>query len=139
MGNPAESTAARYAFRADVVALSHTLFVAFVFWGELLILAGGLLGWDWVHNLPFRLVHLGLVAYVGVQDLLGKICPLTIWERQLRTLAGQSLVDKSFIGRLVHTLLMCELSERTLRTIRLSFAAVVILTLLLVPPDWPLS
>jgi hypothetical protein len=127
-------SAAWYAFWADVTALTHTLFVGFVVWGELLILTGALLGWQWVHNLPFRAVHLGLVGYVGVQDLLGYICPLTTWERDLRLLCGQSASNKSFVGRLVHTLLMCELNERTLRTIRLSFAAVVVLTFVLLPP-----
>src|SRR5262245_39931609 len=99
----------RYGLWADVVALTHALLVGFVVWGELLILVGAVAGWEWVRDLPFRTVHLGLVLYVGVQDLLGKICPLTIWENQLRLLAGQTVSGKSFIGKVVHTLLMCDL------------------------------
>jgi len=121
---------------ADGIAFLHLLFVAFVVWVEVLILLGALLGWPWVYDPVLRLIHLGLVVYVGVQDLLGRICPLTTWENQLRKRAGQSPSSNPFIGRVVHALLMCELSERTQRTIRLVFAAVVLVTIALVFPHF---
>jgi len=126
----------RFALAADALAVTHALFVAFVVWSEILILLGGLLDWDWVRNLPFRGVHLGLVLYVGVQDLLGRTCPLTLWENRCRLLAGQTITGTPFIGRLVHRFLMCHLSERTQRRIRLTFVALVLCTLLLVQPHW---
>jgi hypothetical protein len=129
--DPSAASLRRY---ADGVALSHLLFVGLVVWVEILILVGALLGWEWVYNLVLRLVHIGLVGFVAVQDLLGRVCPLTTWENQLRAKAGQVRSDKSFIGRVVHSLLMCELDERTLRRIRLSFAAVVLVTFVLLPP-----
>ena len=66
--------------------------------------------------------------------IIGKICPLTIWENRLREKAGQTRSDRSFIGRVVHALLMCDLDERTLRRIRLIFAAIVTVTFFIV---WP--
>jgi hypothetical protein len=122
------------ALGADGVALSHALFVGFVVWGEVLILVGSGLGWEWVHYLRFRLAHLLPVLFVGVQDLMGRVCPLTTWEEQLRRRAGQAVDSKPFIGRLVHRLLMCHLSEQTQRRIRLAFAAVVLITFVLLPP-----
>lgn len=128
---PTNPTAARL---ADLTAAVHLAFVAFVVWTELLVLLGAVLGWEWVRDPVLRCIHFGLVGYVGVQDLLGKICPLTIWENRLRAKAGQTRDTRSFIARVVHSLLMCDLDERTLRRIRLSFAAVVTITFVVV---WP--
>jgi hypothetical protein len=127
------ATLTRY---ADAIAALHLLFVTVVVWVQALVLLGALLGWDWVYDPVLRLCHLGLVGFVGVQDLLGRVCPLTTWENDFRRKAGQAPSDKSFIGRVVHSLLMCELNERTLRRIRLTFAAVVLLTFVLIFPHF---
>lgn len=119
---------------ADAVAVTHLGFVAFVVWTEALILLGAALGWEWVRDPVLRCVHLGLVGYVGVQDIFGKVCPLTIWENRLRERAGQTRSTRSFIGKCVHQLLMCDLDERTLRRIRLTFALVVLVTFAVVFP-----
>lgn len=121
---------------ADLTALVHLGFVVFVVWLEVLIVLGAVLGWEWVRDPVLRCIHFGLVGYVGIQDLFGKICPLTIWENQYREQAGQTRSGKSFIGKMVHAFLMCELDERTLRRIRLSFAAVVTATFFIVWPDF---
>lgn len=119
---------------ADAIAVIHLGFVAFVVWTELLVLLGAVLGWEWTRDPVLRCVHLGLVGYVGVQDIFGRICPLTIWENRLRDRAGQTRSNKSFIGKVVHGLLMCELDERTLRRIRMTFALVVVVTFVAVFP-----
>ena len=119
---------------ADAIAVVHLGFVAFVVWTELLVLLGTVLGWEWIRDPVLRCVHLGLVGYVGVQDIFGKVCPLTIWENRLRDRAGQTRSNKSFIGKVVHQRLMCELDERTLRRIRMTFALVVTVTFVAVLP-----
>jgi hypothetical protein len=139
MATSSSAGAAWNAITADLVAVTHALFVGFVLWGEILILIGVALGWPWVYDLPFRGIHLGWVLLVGVQDLLGRVCPLTIWKNEFRARAGQAVSNKPFIGRLVHSLLMCHLREQTQRTIRLCFAAVVLLTFLALPPTWALG
>jgi Protein of Unknown function (DUF2784) len=58
------------ALLADAVVVLHFAYVSFAVGGEILILAGGLLGWRWVRNLPFRLVHLAAVVLVAVEALL---------------------------------------------------------------------
>ena len=119
---------------ADFVATVHLGFVVFVVWTEALVLLGAALGWEWVRDPVLRCVHFGLVGYVGVQDIFGKVCPLTIWENRLRERAGETRSGKSFIGTMVHKFLMCEWDERTLRRIRLTFAAVVTITFIVVFP-----
>lgn len=130
--NPAPK--AGLARAADAIAVTHLGFVAFVVWTEALVLLGAALGWEWVRDPVLRCVHLGLVGYVGVQDVFGKVCPLTTWENRLRERAGQTRSTRSFIGKVVHNLLMCDLDERTLRRIRLTFALVVVVTFAVVFP-----
>ncbi|NNE35497.1 MAG: DUF2784 family protein, partial [Rhodothermales bacterium] len=67
---------------------AHVLFVAFVIFGLVLILAGKLRAWSWVRNPWFRLAHLAGIAVVVLQSWLGAICPLTKWEVALREKAG---------------------------------------------------
>jgi hypothetical protein len=123
-----------YGIGANVVATNHALFVGFVVWGEIFILVGGARDWTTIDDPVFRLTHLGCVLYIGIQDLFGKICPLTSWERQLRALAGQTCANTPFIGRIIHRLMMCQLSERTQKIMRLSFAGIVLVTFILLPP-----
>ena len=69
---------------ADVLLLSHVLFVAFVVLGLALILVGKPLGWAWILNPWFRLAHLAAIGIVVLQSWTGVICPLTSWEMALR-------------------------------------------------------
>ena len=92
------SSTTPYLLLADALLLAHTLFVAFVVVGLLLIAAGGLLGWRWVRNPWFRLTHLVCIGIVVVQSWLGIICPLTTWEMALRDKADAPGYDGSFIA-----------------------------------------
>ncbi len=86
---------------AEAVMVLHLAYVGFVASGYLAVLAGGPLGWGWVRNRVFRLAHLGAIAFVAVEALVGMVCPLTVLENALRS--GQ---DKpSFVGWLVYSLL----------------------------------
>ncbi len=82
---------------AELLLSLHVGIVAFVVLGEALFLIGGWRSWRWIRNLPLRLLHLALIAYIAVQAWLGVACPLTVWEQHLRTLAGQSPYQESFI------------------------------------------
>jgi hypothetical protein len=94
------------ALLADAVVVLHFAYVSFAVGGEILILAGGLLGWRWVRNLPLRLTHLAAVVLVAVEALLGVVCPLTDWEFRLRELAGQQVERQlSFVARLVRAII----------------------------------
>jgi hypothetical protein len=90
---------------ADVVLLLHVLFVAFVILGLVLIFVGRSLGWNWVRNPWFRLIHLIAIAVVVLQSWLRVICPLTTLEMELRSRAGDGVYPGSFIAHWLETIL----------------------------------
>ncbi len=75
----------------------HVLFVAFVVFGLLLTVLGGLLGWIWIRNVWFRTTHLVGIGVVVVQAWAGVICPLTTFEMWLRRQSGEAHYESSFI------------------------------------------
>jgi hypothetical protein len=87
-----------YLLAADALLLVHVLFVAFVVFGLVLILVGGLFAWSWVRNRVFRLAHLTAIGIVVMQSWLGMICPLTIWEMALRGKAGDAVYSGTFVS-----------------------------------------
>jgi hypothetical protein len=97
-----------YLLAADAVLLVHALFVAFVVFGLLLILAGGALRWAWVRNPWFRVSHLAAIGVVVAQSWLGVICPLTTLEMTFRQRAGDAVYPGSFIGHWLEKLLYYE-------------------------------
>ena len=90
---------------ANALLLLHVLFVGFVVFGLLLVFIGKLLHWRWVRILWLRLAHLAAIVIVVLQSWLGIICPLTVWEMGLRSKAGASIYDGSFIAHWLQTLL----------------------------------
>ena len=123
------------ALLADAVVVLHFAYVSFAVGGEVLVLAGGLLGWRWVRNLPFRLVHLAAVVLVAVEALLGVVCPLTDWEFRLRELAGQQVERQlSFVARLVRAIIFYDLPSWVFTVAYVGFAVLVAGSFLLIPP-----
>lgn len=119
---------------ADLVLVVHALFVAFVIGGQLAILAGWIRGWSWVRNLRFRLIHLGVIAYIVVQTWFGRLCPLTVWEAQLRRAAGQSHYDESFIGYWLGELLFLDLPWWVFTVVYTAFGTLVVVSWVHFPP-----
>lgn len=87
-----------YRMLADAVLVLHAGVVAFIAAGLALILAGGVLRWQWVRNFWFRAAHLAAIAYVALQAWFDIVCPLTALEQWLRTRAGQAAYGGDFIG-----------------------------------------
>jgi hypothetical protein len=90
---------------ADIVVVVHALFVAFVVFGMAAILLGLVLGWGWVRNFWFRIIHLAAIGVVAAQAIAGVMCPLTILENYLRRMAGQEAYPGAFIGYWAHRLI----------------------------------
>lgn len=97
-----------YLLAADAVLLVHALFVAFVVFGLVLILAGGGLHWVWVRNPWFRVTHVAAIGVVVVQSWLSVMCPLTNLEMEFRNRAGETVYPGSFIGHWLENLLYYE-------------------------------
>lgn len=126
---------ARFALLADVIVAVHFCYVGFTLGGEAAILLGGLFRWRWVRNLSFRIVHLASVALVAVEALAGGQCPLTIWEHQLRMMAGQRVEGQiSFIARLVRSLIFYDFPAWVFLAAYMGFALLVGFTFILVAP-----
>ena len=119
---------------ADAILIVHALFVAFVVGGLVLVMTGGLLGWGWVRHRGFRLAHLAAIAIVVLQSWLGMICPLTIWEQQLRELAGEVAYRESFVAYWLQRLLFYEAPPWVFIMAYTVFAALVLVSWFRIPP-----
>lgn len=124
----------RWLLAADALLLGHVLFVTFVVGGLLLVIAGGLLGWAWVRNRVFRLVHLACVGVVVIQSWLGLVCPLTTWEMALRQRAGDATYSGAFIAHWLGELLYYQAPAWVFAVIYTAFGALVVASWLWVRP-----
>ena len=127
-----------YALLADLIAAIHFGYVAFVVFGLLVILIGGLLRWHFVRNFWFRMLHLIMILIVVLEALCGILCPLTVWEYDLRIAAGQQNVsDMSFVSRLIHQLMFFEFPPIVFLIGYCLFGLTVLISWWLIPPVLP--
>lgn len=126
-----------YGYLADAVVIAHVGYVAYVVVGQFLIMAGALFRRQWVRNFWFRITHLFAILVVALEAAMGWTCPLTTWEHQLRTMAGQGMEAGSFMGRLFQKLIFFRCSEQVFDAMHIGFAVLVLLTLVLVRPRSP--
>ena len=115
---------------ADGIVVVHFAIVLFIVGGLLAVWLGAALGWAWVRNRWFRYVHLGAIAYVAAEALLGAACPLTVWE----ALARGGAPAESFVGRWVRYLLFYQAPEWAFTLAYVAWALATLATLRLVPP-----
>jgi hypothetical protein len=123
-----------YAFAADCVVAAHFASVAFVVFGLLAVVAGGVRGWRWVRNPWFRVVHLATILIVVIESWLNITCPLTTWENALRRLAGESTYGGDFVGKWLHDVLFFQLSPMAFTIIYTAFGLAVLASWVFVPP-----
>ena len=127
-----------YAFLADLIAVLHFGYVAVVVLGLFVILIGGLLQWQFIRNFWFRAIHLTMISIVVILTLLGIMCPLTVWEHDLRVAAGQpNVADGSFVARLVHQVIFYDFPPMVFSVIYCLFGLAVLASWWLYPPDFP--
>ena len=123
-----------YLLLADALALLHASIVLFVVAGQAWILAGWAAGWSWPRNPWFRWTHLALVAFVVVQTWLGQLCPLTIWENELRRAAGAEGYTGGFIQHWVHAVLYWSWPHGVFVALYTGFGLVVAVSFVLYGP-----
>ena len=115
---------------ADALLVLHFLIVAFIVGGLILVWLGAALDWRWVRNRAFRYLHLGAIAFVAAEALLGVACPLTVWEDLLRG----GVRPESFVGRWVHRALYYQAPEWVFTVAYIGWALATLITLWRVPP-----
>ena len=126
-----------YRVAADGVLIIHAGFIAFVIFGLIAIWMGIFLRWEWVRNVWFRAAHLLTIAWIVGQALLDITCPLTTWENTLRLRGGQDAYDSAgCIQFWLHRAIFYTAPPIVFKVVYLSFAALVIGTLIFAPPRW---
>lgn len=123
-----------YALLADAVLILHFAIVIFVVGGLVLILVGNLRGWRWVNGVRFRLLHIAAIGIVVVQAWLGATCPLTTLEMALRTQAGATPYDGSFIAYWLGRILFYQAPEWVFTLVYSLFGLLVAVTWWRFPP-----
>lgn len=116
---------------ADVVLVVHFAFVAFVIGGLGAIWIGAARGWQWIRGFWFRIFHLAAVSFVAAEALLGVVCPLTLWEDALRGRRS----DMGFIARWIRSVMFYDVPPWVFTVAYVMFAALVALTLWLIPAN----
>lgn len=115
---------------ADALLVFHFAIAAFIVGGLTLVWIGAAAGWIWIRNPWFRYAHLGAIALVAAEALLGYVCPLTVWEDLLRG----GVRPESFIGRWVYRLLYYSAPEWVFTSLYAAWAAATVITLIFVRP-----
>jgi hypothetical protein len=123
-----------YGYLADVVVAIHVGYVGYVVIGQLLIWAGLACRWGWVRNPWFRWTHLVAISLVAGEAVFNITCPLTAWEADLRRLAGQTVDEGTFVGRLLDSVLFLDLPSWAFPILHIGFAVLVLGTFVLAPP-----
>ena len=121
------NNAGLYSVLADMILVIHFAFVVFVVFGFVLILLGLLAGWSWVRNRKFRITHLAAIGIVVLQAWFGQLCPLTVWENELRRLAGQSGYTETFVEHWLHKVLFYQAEPWVFTAIYTGFGVLVVL------------
>ncbi|MFN2644854.1 MAG: DUF2784 domain-containing protein [Burkholderiales bacterium] len=115
---------------ADSILVVHLAIVAFIVGGLVAVWIGVARGWQWIRRPAFRYLHLGAIAFIAAEALLGIACPLTVWEDVMRGGAR----PESFIGRGVRALLFYQAPEWVFTVAYVAWALATLATLRLVPP-----
>lgn len=123
-----------YLFLANLVLVTHALFVAFVVFGLIAIISGSFWHWGWVRNRRFRVAHLSAIGIVIAESWLGWICPLTELENWLREAGGGNAYARSFIQHWLHELLFYEFAPWVFTAAYTGFGLLVAIAWLIVPP-----
>ncbi|MGL1863126.1 MAG: DUF2784 domain-containing protein [Pseudodesulfovibrio sp.] len=119
---------------ADAILVVHFCIALYITYSLPVIWLGRIFKWQFVHNLWFRLSHIGLMAVVMLESLIGMLCPLTTWEADLRHAAGGGTGDgQSFVAHWVRKLLFHDFNETTYTIVYALFFSVVVATFFLVP------
>lgn len=125
-----------YRFLADLIVIVHFAYVSFVIVGLLVTLVGWARKWDWIRNRWFRGIHLAMILVVVLEAWVGITCPLTTWEHEFRTAAGQETYQGDFIANWAHEAMFFEADPWVFTACYSLFGGLVLITLFCIPPRW---
>lgn len=123
-----------YKILADLIVFFHFLWIIFILMGFALTLAGFF--WKrFFDNWVFRSFHLFGIIYVSLSAILGKYCPLTVLENNLRSKYSSSFVyPGSFIARYLEKLVYPDVIPLIIYVPLFSITLFTIIIFILKPP-----
>ncbi len=117
-----------YAALADGILLVHGCVVVFVILSPIAGLSWLIFGKPaWAARKATRYTHICLLLIVVLQAWFGRLCPLTVWENQLRGRAGEAGYDRGFVADLVYRLLFYDATMITFAVVYTVFGTVSLL------------
>ena len=123
-----------YSLLADILLAIHIAYVAYILLGLVLIWVGLKRRWNWVRSHWFRLTHFAAILIVVLELIFKTACPLTVWELELRSLAGRPVSEATLVARLMNYLLFIMAPGWMAQVIYIGFALAIAATFILAPP-----
>jgi hypothetical protein len=120
---------------ADFLLILHICIVMWVVIPVPLILIGKWRNWPIIHSNWFRFSHLGVIAFVVINTWFGNLCPLTLWENDLRIAAGEHGYSQSFIATGLSHVLYYDLPSWVFTLAYTAFGALVVFLVWWIPPN----
>lgn len=121
---------------ADLVLAAHAALVLCVILMVPAAWVGRWRKWRWTANRWLRGAHLLTIAFIAVQSWLGRICPLTTLEMDLRRRAGDATYEMSFVQHWAERIFYPGWPLWAFIAAYSGFFALVLLTLRLAPVNW---
>jgi len=123
-----------YRILADLIVTIHFAWILFMLTGFILTLRG-FFHREFFEKWLFRVMHLIGVIYVNLLGLMGKFCPLTLWENILREKHNPSLTyPGSFIIHYVEKLVYPEVNPWIIYIPTIFITVFTIIIFILRPP-----
>jgi len=119
---------------AAAIFWAHMAVIAFNVAGLVIIPLGAWRRWRFVRNFWLRALHLGALAAVALQALLGDACFLTIWQSDLLARAGLPASSEPLIERWVEKLVFWNLPIWVFAALYCAVALYTLALWCLVPP-----
>jgi len=124
-----------YRLLADILLVIHLAWIVFMLWGFVLTVRAF---WrpSFYDRWLFRSLHLGGIVFVGIWELMGKYCPLTIWEYDLRRLHDPSVeYPGSFIVDLLERLVYPDVDPMIVAVPTMAIALFTLVLFAVKPPS----
>ena len=121
---------------ANLVALVHIGYFLFIVLGTVAIIIGPRLGWMWIRNVWFRLLHLAAVYIVLIEDVFHIPCILNVLQWGLRRAGGRDPQATEGVGLVLDGLLFRTIPGWALDAMYWSLGVGLLALIYLVPPSW---
>ncbi len=123
-----------YKILADTIVVIHFAWILFMLLGFILTLCG-LFRKGFLDRWLFRTLHLFGIVYVSLLAIMGKYCPLTIWENSLRAKYDPTLTySGSCIVHYLEKLIYLDVDPLAILIPTISIALFTIVAFIIRPP-----